>query len=128
MISVVAAIIERDDAFLLTRRLEGTHLAGLWEFPGGKIANGETHADALKRELQEELDVEADVGELVFEITHNYEDRAISLHFYRCTLRGGEPRPLLGQQMRWVARSELHSLDVPAADAELIQLLSTPAP
>jgi 8-oxo-dGTP diphosphatase len=62
----------------------------------------------------------------VFEITHNYEDRAISLHFYRCTLHG-EPRPLLGQQMRWVARSELHSLDFPAADAELIQRLSAPA-
>lgn len=127
MISVVAAIIERDDAFLLTRRLEGTHLAGLWEFPGGKIANGETHADALRRELQEELDVDADVGELVFEITHNYGDRAISLHFYRCIVHGS-PRPLLGQQMRWVARSELQSLDFPPADAELIQLLSTPAP
>jgi mutator protein MutT len=126
VISVVAAIIERDDAFLLTRRLEGTHLAGLWEFPGGKIANGETHADALRRELQEELDVDAEVGELVFEITHTYEDRAISLYFYRCRLHG-DPRPLLGQQMRWVARSELHSLDFPAADAELIQRLSAPA-
>jgi len=125
VIVVVAAVIEQDGSFLLTRRLEGTHLAGTWEFPGGKIAAGETHAEALAREIREELGADVDVGSLVFEIEHAYADRVISLHFYRCTLRG-EPKPLLGQQMRWAARAELGSLDFPPADADLIRLLTGP--
>jgi 8-oxo-dGTP diphosphatase len=120
---VVAAVIEQDDTFLLTRRLEGTHLAGFWEFPGGKIAGRETHAEALTRELREELDSEIEVGPLVFETEHDYADRSISLHFYRCTLHGS-PRPLLGQEMRWVPRTELRSLDFPPADEELIRRLT----
>ena len=67
MIVVVAAVIEQDGSFLVTRRLEGTHLAGLWEFPGGKIASGETHRQGLTREIREELDADVDVGALVFE-------------------------------------------------------------
>jgi 8-oxo-dGTP diphosphatase len=122
---VVAAVIEQNDSFLVTRRLEGTHLAGLWEFPGGKIGSGETHVEGLTREIREELDAEIDVGGLVFETEHDYADRSISLHFYRCTLRG-MPRPLLGQQMQWVPRAELPALDFPPADAELIRLLTTP--
>jgi mutator protein MutT len=122
---VVAAVIEQNGSFLVTRRLEGTHLAGLWEFPGGKIGRGETHVEGLTREIREELDAEADVGALVFETAHEYADRSISLHFYRCSLRG-MPRPLLGQQMHWVPRAELSALDFPPADAELIRLLTEP--
>src|SRR6187200_1512343 len=88
MIVVVAAVIEQDGLFLVTRRLEGTHLAGLWEFPGGKIAGGESHEEGLTREIREELDTDIDIGELVFETQHAYADRSISLHFYRCSLRG----------------------------------------
>jgi 8-oxo-dGTP diphosphatase len=127
VIVVVAAVIERDDSFLVTRRLEGTHLGGMWEFPGGKIASGETHAQALMREIREELDADVDVGALVFEIEHAYAERSISLHFYRCALRG-EPKPLLGQQMKWVPRAELATLDFPPADADLIRLLIEPLP
>ena len=123
LVIVVAAVIEQNGSFLVTRRLEGTHLAGLWEFPGGKIGSGETHVEGLTREIREELDAEVDVGPLVFETEHEYADRSISLHFYRCTLRGA-PRPLLGQQMQWVARAELPALDFPPADAELIRLLT----
>jgi 8-oxo-dGTP diphosphatase len=122
-IVVVAAVIEQNGRFLVTRRLEGTHLAGLWEFPGGKIADGETHADALTRELREELDVDVIVADQIFEVEHAYDDRLIALHFYRCTLRG-TPRPLLGQQMQWIPRTELRVLDFPPADAELIRLLT----
>jgi mutator protein MutT len=127
VIVVVAAVIERDGSFLVTRRLEGTHLAGMWEFPGGKVADGETHAEALVREIREELDADVDVGSLAFEIEHQYADRSISLHFYRCALRG-EPKPLLGQQMKWVRRDELRALDFPPADADLIRLLIEPLP
>jgi 8-oxo-dGTP diphosphatase len=123
MITVVAAVIEKDGAFLVTRRQKGVHLAGLWEFPGGKIDEGETHAAALLREIREELDTEVEVGDLVFEVAHAYEDRTVALFFYRCTLRG-IPRPLLGQEMRWVPRADLARLGFPPADEELIKLLT----
>lgn len=98
------------------------HLAGLWEFPGGKIDQEESHADALRREMREELDTDVDVGALVFETTHAYPDRTVSLYFYQCVLKQ-RPQPLLGQDMRWVKRSELASLGFPPADEELISLL-----
>lgn len=123
---VVAAVIESDDRFLLTRRPRGVHLEGMWEFPGGKLDVDESHADALRRELREELDADAEVKELVLETTHAYPERTITLHFYRCALRG-TPRPMLGQEMRWVARAELASLGFPPADAELITLLMASA-
>jgi 8-oxo-dGTP diphosphatase len=123
---VVAAVIERDDHFFLTRRHAGVHLEAMWEFPGGKVDAGETHAAALRREIREELDADVDVQALVFEITHEYPDRAVALYFYRCSLRG-EPRPLLGQEMRWVPRGELASLPFPPADTELITLLTESA-
>ena len=119
---VVAAVIEENDRFLLTRRQPGVHLAGLWEFPGGKIDPAETHAAALNREIKEELDAGVAVGDLVFHTTHAYPDRTVALYFYRCTL-AGTPRPLLGQEMRWVPRDELASLGFPPADEALITLL-----
>lgn len=122
-VTVVAAVIEREERFLVTRRPTGVHLAGLWEFPGGKIDPDESHHAALKREIREELDADVEVGELAFATTHAYPDRTIALYFYRCTLVG-EPRPLLGQEMRWVARSELPLLGFPPADAELIERLT----
>jgi mutator protein MutT len=124
VITVVAAVIEEGGAFLVTRRPEGTHLGGLWEFPGGKIADGETDAEALAREIREELDADVHVGGLVFETVHEYEDRTVSLRFYRCALRG-TPRPVLGQQMQWVARRGLGGLEFPPADAALITRLAT---
>jgi mutator protein MutT len=122
---VVAAVIEQHDSFLITRRQKGAHLAGLWEFPGGKIDPAETHADALRREMREELDTDVDVGELMLDVTHAYPDRTITLYFYRCALKG-VPRPLLGQEMRWVPRAELASLGFPPADEDLIRLLAGP--
>lgn len=119
---VVAAVIEDNDRFLVTRRQAGVHLAGLWEFPGGKIDSGETHAAALQREIREELDAGLEVGELVFHVTHEYPERTISLFFYRCRLVG-QPRPMLGQEMRWVARAELATLGFPPADEELLERL-----
>ncbi|HQZ39071.1 MAG TPA: (deoxy)nucleoside triphosphate pyrophosphohydrolase [Vicinamibacterales bacterium] len=120
---VVAALVERDDRFLLTLRPEGTHLAGHWEFPGGKVHVSETHAEALRRELHEELDIVADVGERVYQVTHAYPEAVVELHFYRCGFIG-EPKPMLGQQVRWVPRGELAGLPFPEADRDLIRLLS----
>jgi mutator protein MutT len=121
-IVVTAAVVERDGRFLVTRRPAGVHLAGTWEFPGGKCEAGETLADCLARELREELDADARVGASLFTTTHTYPERTVELHFIRCELCG-DPRPMLGQEMRWVAREELPSLEFPPADAELIDIL-----
>ena len=119
---VTAAIIQRDDTFLVTRRLRGVHLEGLWEFPGGKCEAGESLETCLQREIQEELGADARVTTEIFQVTHAYADRTVELHFFRCELLG-EPQPLLGQEMRWVARGSLADLRFPPADAELIEML-----
>jgi len=122
-VHVVAAIVERDGRYLITRRLEGTHLAGLWEFPGGKILPGEKPEDALRRELKEELGVDAAVGEPIETVDWTYPEKTVRLLFFRCAL-AGEPRPLEGQEMRWVAAANLPSYNFPEADATLIARLS----
>ena len=125
-LTVVAAVIRHADRFLVTRRQDGVHLAGLWEFPGGKVGPGESHAAALRREIHEELDTDVVVHELVFETTHAYPDRTVTLFFYRCDLLG-TPRPMLGQEMEWIPRNELSSLLFPPADDELVRILANGA-
>ena len=98
------------------------HLAGHWEFPGGKVDSDETHDVALRREIIEELDTDVVVHDLVLETTHDYPDRSVTLFFYRCDLVG-VPKPMFGQQMEWIPRGELSSLLFPPADDELIRLL-----
>jgi 8-oxo-dGTP diphosphatase len=119
---VSAAVIERDGKFLVTKRQQGVHLEGYWEFPGGKCGADEPLAACLSRELREELAVEATVAGEILTTTHQYDDRVIELHFVRCELRG-DPAPQLGQQMQWVSRDELAALQFPPADRELIRLL-----
>jgi mutator protein MutT len=123
-IVVLAAIVERDGRFLLTRRLKGTHLPDVWEFPGGKCEPGETHEACLRRELEEELGVDATIGREVLTTSHRYPERTVQLHFRECVL-DGEPHPRLGQEMRWVTRENLKTLEFPAADRELIDLLTS---
>ena len=121
-VAVVAAVIEYRDSFLLTRRQDNVHLAGMWEFPGGKIGQSESHADALRREIVEELDSDVVVRDLLLETTHAYPDRTVTLFFYRCDLLG-TPTPMIGQEMEWVPRAELSSLLFPPADDELVKML-----
>ncbi len=120
---VAAAVIERENAFLVTRRPPGVHLGGCWEFPGGKCEPGESHAACLEREIAEELETAIVVGGEVFTVAHAYADRVIELHFFACQL-AGEPRAVLGQEMRWVRREELGSLTFPPADEQLIRRLA----
>jgi mutator protein MutT len=122
VIVVLAAIVERGGRLLVTRRLTGTHLAGLWEFPGGKCEPGETHEACLAREMMEELGVASTIGAEILATEHDYADRTVRLHFRRCTI-DGEPRSMLGQEIRWITREELPSLEFPPADAELIEML-----
>ncbi len=121
-ILVTAAVIERDGAFLVTRRPHGTHLAGFWEFPGGKCGARETLPACLEREIREELDTGIVVGPEIFKTVHAYPEHTVELRFFSCSL-AGEPRPMIGQELRWVARAELADLPFPPADKELIEKL-----
>ena len=121
-IVVAAAVIERGGSLLVTRRLEGTHLEGRWEFPGGKCEPGESLHDCLIREIDEELAVDVTPGDTLLVTTHAYPEKTVELHFIACDLIG-EPEPQQGQQMQWIERSRLDTLPFPEADAALIELL-----
>ena len=119
---VTAAVVESHGRFLVTRRLKGVHLEGLWEFPGGKCDPDEGLKACLARELREELNVPSRVGDEILATRHAYPERVVELHFFRCELLG-QPQPVLGQEMQWVRREDLGALEFPPADAELIRIL-----
>lgn len=121
-ILVTAAVIERGGRVLVTRRLEGTHLEGLWEFPGGKCEPGESLEACLRRELSEELAVDAIIGGELLSTTHAYPQRNVELHFFSVTI-AGEPVAQMGQQMQWVRLEQLSTLALPPADDALVALL-----
>lgn len=126
VIEVTAALI-RDDAgrYLITQRRQGSHLEGLWEFPGGKLEAGETPEIGLRRELEEELTATFDVGPLVETIHWEYPDRTIVLRFYSCRHVSGPIAPREGQAMAWAAPDQLTNYNFPPADGALIQRLKT---
>ena len=121
-IRVAAAVIERGAAVLVTRRPAGTHLAGKWEFPGGKCEPGESLHECLAREMVEELAAAITPGETILVTSHVYPEKTVELHFIACALHG-EPAPQQGQEMRWVRCGDLDPLEFPEADAELIAVL-----
>jgi len=123
-IVVLAAIVERDGRLLVSPRLANTHLAGYWEFPGGKCEPHETHEACLARELDEELGVRGVVGDEILVTEHEYPERRVRLHFRACTIEG-EPHPRLGQEIRWVTGSELKTLQFPDAHRELIEMITS---
>jgi len=119
---VAAAVIHRGGKILITRRPAGKPLAGLWEFPGGKVAPGESPSDALRREIREELGASATIGEALDTVDWQYPDRHVRLLFFRCAIEG-EPRALEGQEVAWVSPAELSRYEFPPADARLIERL-----
>jgi mutator protein MutT len=121
-IVVAAAVVGRDGRYLVTRRLRGTHLEGHWEFPGGKCEAGETLEACLARELREELGVEARIGARLLATSHDYPERSVTLHFFASEI-DGDPQPLLDQEIRWIDRGALATLQFPEADAALLALL-----
>jgi 8-oxo-dGTP diphosphatase len=123
----VAAGLIRDERgrYLVTQRRKGSHLAGLWEFPGGKLEAGETPAAGLRRELTEELSATFAVGELVETVRWEYPDRTVTLHFFDCRLESGTIAPREEQAMEWVEPARLTDYDFPPADRELIGRLRT---
>jgi 8-oxo-dGTP diphosphatase len=127
---VAAALFDAAGRVLIAKRPDGKHMAGWWEFPGGKVGPGESDAQALVRELREELGVETDAGPEIMTLTHDYPDRIIDLVLIRATLRDGAPRGLDGQALKWVDCQSLGSERLLPADAPFIdalQLLSSRA-
>jgi 8-oxo-dGTP diphosphatase len=125
-VDVSAGILVRDGLILACQRPANQSHPGKWEFPGGKREPGETTAECLRRELREELGIEAEVGPQLWQSEHTYPGRApVALTFFRVDHFGGEPRNLVFADMRWVALADLARLDFLAADRELIDLLPT---
>ena len=125
MITVVAAIIRRDENLLITRRFDHVHLPGLWEFPGGKVEPGETLEAGLTREIREELGVDISVHNEYFTVEHQYPAKLVKLHFFECTIEAGEPQTIEVADLKWVGASELGLYAFPDADRELIARLRT---
>ena len=124
LVSAVA-LIDRDGRVLLSQRPEGKSMAGLWEFPGGKVEKGETPEAALVRELHEELGIEAwdsCLAPLTF-ASHNYEDFHLLMPLYACRKWSGIVQPKEGQTLKWVAARDLSKYPMPAADLPLIPIL-----
>jgi 8-oxo-dGTP diphosphatase len=124
LVSAVA-LIDSDGRVLLAQRPEGKHLAGLWEFPGGKVHSGETPEVALIRELKEELDIDTDVRCLApFTFaSHSYPDFHLLMPLYVCRVWQGIPRPCEGQKLAWVRAADLVNYPLPPADIPLVAML-----
>jgi 8-oxo-dGTP diphosphatase len=125
-IVVVAAIIVVDEHVLVTQRPANVHLPSVWEFPGGKVEAGESLQAALRRELREEIGIQAEIFDECFTTTHRYPEKVVELHFFNCAIIEGEPRAIEVADVRWVQLRELRSLEFPEADRELISRLSRP--
>jgi mutator protein MutT len=124
LIEIAIALVWKDGRLLIARRPTGVHLAGLWEFPGGKIEPGETTAACVLRELREEVGIEAEVtGERPM-IEFTYPERTVRLHPLDCRWLSGEPQPTRCEEPRWVLPVELPAYSFPEANAPLLAELT----
>jgi len=122
IIDVVGAIIKDGERFLVGQRPANKSQGGKWEFMGGKIEPGETPEQALARECREELSLEIENERIVDSVVHEYPEKTIRLTLIACTPKPGSvPKALEHQQIRWVTRAEMDSLDFAPADRELIE-------
>jgi 8-oxo-dGTP diphosphatase len=125
LVEVCAALIFHHGKLLIAQRHADAHLGGLWEFPGGKREAGETFEQCLVREIREELGVEISVGELFEEIAHDYPEKSVHLRFFKCRWRDNEPQAIGCSAFVWVTPPGLSHYAFPAADARILQMLST---
>lgn len=122
IIDVVGAIIKDGDRYLVGQRAAQKAQGGKWEFMGGKIEPGESPEQALARECREELDLEIENEHVIDSVIHEYPEKTIRLILLTCVPKAGSvPRALEHQQIRWVAREEMATVDFAAADRELIE-------
>ncbi len=120
---IVAAAICKKGRYLLGRRPSGGMLGGLWEFPGGKVGSGETHEQALEREVEEELGIKVRVGDHLASVKHGYSHFTITLHLYRCEHAEGRPRAIFHDAVKWVPLSHFDRYAFHAANRKLFDWL-----
>ena len=123
MINVTAAILRRQNEILIARRPIGDQLEKKWEFPGGKVEDGETPEKCLSRELQEELDIETAVGAHLISNEHHYDHCSICLMAYEVVLVNGTPAPGFHDKIKWVAIENLDNYDFAPADLPIVSFL-----
>ena len=123
LLVVAAALYHRDGRILIAERPAGKHMAGRWEFPGGKVAPGESEQDALTRELEEELGVEVTASRPFMRLKHSYEDRDVELSMWIVESFRGEPRSLDGQGLKWAEPARLSEEDILEADRPFVEAL-----
>ena len=125
IIKVTAAILEKDGKILIAKRKTGDKLfAGLWEFPGGKVEEGETPEECMARELKEELDIEVEVGELITSNKHKYPHGIFELLAYRVKHVSGEMVLNDHEEIKWVTADEMSNYEFPPADLPIIKELN----
>ncbi|BAZ38506.1 mutator MutT [Calothrix sp. NIES-4101] len=122
--SIGVAVIKNDAGqILIDRRLPGGTMGGLWEFPGGKIEPGETVEECIKREIQEELGIEIEVGECLITIDHTYSHLRVTLTVHYCCYVSGIPQAIECDEVRWVGLDELEKFAFPEANTQIIAAL-----
>lgn len=123
VVEVAAGLVCREGRYLIARRKPGVHLAGFWEFPGGKREPGETLEECLQRELFEELNISIDMP-LPFQIIrHEYPEKTVELHFFLCRIEAGHAIAIDCAEIRWVWPHELGDFEFPPADRPIIEAL-----
>lgn len=127
VIEVAAGLILHEGRYLIARRKSGVHLAGFWEFPGGKRETGESLEECLRRELFEELRIRVDLPVPYQIIRHDYPEKTVELHFFRCVIEQGRATPVDCAEIRWVLPEELTSFQFPPADRVIIDALQRDA-
>ena len=122
---VAAAVYDASGRVLIAERPPGKHMAGRWEFPGGKISAGESEAAALARELEEELGIQVTASRAFMRLSHEYDDRSVELSLWIVDRYQGEPGCLDGQRLKWVAPQHLAEEDILEADRPFVEALAS---
>lgn len=123
VVEVAAGLVYREGRYLIARRKADVHLAGFWEFPGGKREPGETFEECLERELFEELNIRIGAPVPFQIVRHQYPEKIVELHFFRCGIESGQAAAVDCAEIRWVWPHELADFDFPPADRPVIEAL-----